>query len=245
MEEKLRKIGLTKSEVKIYLYLLEVGTSSPPQIAKGTGITRSNCYDVFRKLRERNLIESHKKGSRKNYSVKDPLALVQYEENRLQNIQQLLPELRNMYDSKKNKPNIRFLEGFDQVKQIWTESLKSDHIRGITSTKKLYTNSPKFFNDYHKQLNKKNILLQDILTSDSKGAVTDWTKNSIGPMYEMRFLPKKYLTLPTDILIWNESVALIHITHPVSATIFTEKSMADTFRILFDLSWKQLHKQPR
>jgi hypothetical protein len=61
----------------------------------------------------------------------------------------------------------------------------------------------------------------------------------------MRFLPKKYLTLPTDILIWNESVALIHITHPVSATIFTEKSMADTFRILFDLSWKQLHKQPR
>lgn len=238
--DQLKEIGLSESEIKIYLYLLESGTSTPPQISKGTGIIRVNCYDVLRRLKEKNLIEPNRKGNRKTYTVKDPVALVQHEQLRLENIQRLIPDLRLMYDSKKNKPTVEFLEGFEQVKKVWIMSLQSTHIRGITSTKELYKNSQKFFNDYHYKLRDKGVLLQDILTFDSKGEAADGTTGRMGPLYETRFLPKEYITLPTDILIWNDSVALMNITHPVTATIITEKHMADTFRILFDLSWKQL-----
>ncbi len=240
MEEKLQSIGLSILEIKIYLYLLEFGISSPPAISKGTLIARPNCYDVLRKLIEKNLVECFKNGARKTYGAKDPLALAEYEEKRLKKINEAIPELRLLYDSKNNKPDIEFLDGFSQVKQIWNRSLSSSHIRGITSTKNLYKNSPQFFNTYHKELRKREILLQDILTIDSKGNVTDWGTETIGPLYEVRFLPKKYLTLPTDILIWDDNVALIHITHPVSATIISESNMADMFKIMFDLSWKQL-----
>lgn len=241
IEQKLKNIGLTKSEISIYLYLIRTGLASAPSISKATKIARPNSYAVLDKLIERKLIQAYPDGKRLVYGVSNLIELERFEESRLQLIRDLIPDLESIAKSKdKGKPKIQFLKGFDQVKQVWLMSLDSDHIRGITSTKALYENSPKFFNDYHKKLKSKKILLQDIITPDSTEGPTTKTKDEMGDLYETRALPAYYSTLPTDILIWNDSVALMNIADPVSATIITEQNMADTFRILFDLSWKQL-----
>lgn len=77
IQEQLKEIGLFESEIKVYLYLLENGLSTPPQIAKGTKIARPNCYQVLRSLKERGLIGEQKKGSRKVYIASDPVTLVE------------------------------------------------------------------------------------------------------------------------------------------------------------------------
>lgn len=41
--EELKKLGLSKPEIAIYLYLLEQGLSSPPEIIRGTKILRANA----------------------------------------------------------------------------------------------------------------------------------------------------------------------------------------------------------
>ena len=242
IEQKLKNIGLTASEIKIYLYLLETGIASTPKISKATKIARPNCYGIIEKLIDRKLVQSYPEGKRLVYGANDPVALERYEESRFQAIRELIPDLAFLSKSKDNKPKIKFLKGFDQVKEIWLMSLDSDHIRGITSTKELYRNSPSFFTHYHKKLKERKILLQDIITKDSTNGPTKKTIAEMGNLYETRILPAQYSTLPTDILIWDDNVALMNITDPVSATVITEKNMADTFRILFDLSWKQLTK---
>ncbi len=240
IEEKLKNIGLTASEIKIYLYLLEHGLASAPKIARATLIARPNCYGIIQKLIERKLVAAYPQGKRSVYGANDPIALERYEESRLQSIKDLIPDLALLSQSKGDKPKIKFLKGFEEVKQIWLSSLDADHLRGITSTKELYRNSPSFFSHYHKKLKEKKILLQDIITKDSSGVPTKKTIEEMGDLYETRTLPSQYPTLPTDILIWSDNVALMHITDPVSATIITNQHMADTFRIFFDLSWKQL-----
>jgi len=242
LSTNLQEIGLTKSEATIYLYLLKSGSSTPPQIANGTKIARPNCYEVLRRLEAQNLLTAHKKGERSIYTAKDPSSLLEQQQQMLKRVGDLLPELQSIHKTKKDKPNIQFLEGFNQVKQIWDRSLEATHIRGITSTEALFKNSPAFFKAYHTKLKKKGTLLQDIITKDSLDAA-EWNRENMGPMYEIKVLPKNYETLPTDILIWNNTVALMNIVHPISATVLTDQHMADTFRILFDLSWKQLSKK--
>src|SRR3989344_5354407 len=53
----LKLMGLNGSQIKVYLYLLAEGLSTPPQISKGTGIARTNCYNILRELDDMDLID--------------------------------------------------------------------------------------------------------------------------------------------------------------------------------------------
>ena len=76
LEEQLKDLQLTKSETKVYLHLLEQGLSTPPQIARGTGIARTNCYNILSELKNSSLIEEQEKGKRRAYIASDPEALL-------------------------------------------------------------------------------------------------------------------------------------------------------------------------
>jgi hypothetical protein len=45
--------------------------------------------------------------------------------------------------------------------------------------------------------------------------------------------------LPTDILIWDDSVALISLSQPIFGTVLTNKYLAQTFKGLFFLIWNK------
>ncbi|MBP9762868.1 hypothetical protein KBD34_04605 [Patescibacteria group bacterium] len=75
--EELRDLGLNKTEAVTYLFLLENGASSPAQIAKGTGILRTNSYHIIQSLLAQNLIQATPHGKRQAYIARDPEALYQ------------------------------------------------------------------------------------------------------------------------------------------------------------------------
>ena len=70
IENDLRELGLGKNEIKIYLFLLERGLSSPPEIAQGTKIAITNSYHILAKLKAEGLLLEQKTGKRKKYSKK-------------------------------------------------------------------------------------------------------------------------------------------------------------------------------
>src|SRR3989344_4302687 len=115
LEKQLSGLGLGKSEASIYLYLVEHGVSSPPQIAKGTKIAITNCYPILRSLKEKHLIDPASprlRGARKNYLASDPNALLAGLERKKQAAEELLPDLRALYTTQANKPKIKFYDGW-------------------------------------------------------------------------------------------------------------------------------------
>lgn len=240
IQKQLEELGLRESEIRVYLYLLKQGVSTPPQVAKGTGIARPNCYKVLQSLKEKGLIEEQKKDKRKAYLASDPIALVQTLERRKEAMDKMLPDLRALYTTQKNKPEIRFYDGFEQVKQIYLQTLSAKEILGVASTEKLFDLSPKFFDKYRKEVKKRGIDFRDIVTYKSGEKSGPKAKKELRGFYELKLLPKRYEDIPTDILIWDDNVALIVIDKPVFGTVLTNKHMAQTFRILFDLSWQKL-----
>ena len=55
--ELIKKAGLNEAQAKVYLALMENGALSPAMMAKISGESRENCYNIAKKLEELKLIE--------------------------------------------------------------------------------------------------------------------------------------------------------------------------------------------
>jgi sugar-specific transcriptional regulator TrmB len=240
IEANLRKIGLHASEIKVYLAILENGLSTPPQVAKATGIARTNCYAILEELRAKDLVEEQEHGKRKAYAARDPQALLISLQEKKETAEQLIPDLRALYAAQINKPKIRFYDGWEEVKQIYWASLSAEKIYGLGSTEKLVALEPGFLEKYQKQLDKKKIIFYDILTAATKDRTAKFLKESRGALHEIKFLPRKYGDAPTDMLIWKDTIALITLDAPVFGTILTSPTLYKTFTLIFDMLWEKL-----
>lgn len=240
-EESLKPMGLNKSEAKVYLRLLETGAASPPQIAKATGIARTNCYHLLFSLKEKGLISEQQKGERMQYIARDPQALLASIERKKEAVEAMLPDLRTLYGSRANKPKIHFYQGFDEVKEIYLQSLNSEYIKGFGSTKQLSELDPDFFTHYIKEIKKRKIILRDILTSESGEKGLPEGREILGGLYEAILLPPKYKGLLTDMLLWDDNVALITLAEPIFGTVLTSSVLSKTFHAIHDALWEQLY----
>ena len=240
-KEQLQQAGLLESEIKIYLYLLSQGFSSPPQIARSVKIARPNLYGILDLLKEKGLLKEQKKGKRKIYFAADPSVLTQTLEARIEGLKQILPDLRALYMAQKNKPSIKFYEGVEEVKEIFYEMLEAKDVLGVSSTKKLYdVFGWDFFRKYISEMAKRRIFLRDILTQDSINTSARVPITTMKAMYETRLLPKNIEHLPVDVLVWGDKVALISTETPVFGTLIKNQAIASVMRIMFYLSWRQL-----
>lgn len=240
IEEQLKEIGLHHSESSVYLYLLENGLSSPPQISKGTGIARTNCYNLLISLKEKGLIDEHESRKRKVYVASDPESLLRSLDKKREATARLLPDLRALYVIQKNKPKIHFFDGFEQVKEIYSKSLNAKEIFALGSTKQISDLDSNFLQNYFNEIKKRGIFFHDILSEQSK----DFTNNIAAPivkgMYEYKFLPKQYGDAPTDILIWDDNVALINLHEPMFGTILTNQMLAETFKMIHKIIFERV-----
>lgn len=237
---QLKNFGLSKSESAVYMYLLEQGLSSPPQIARGTKIAVTNCYHILQSLTDLHLIVEQSAGKRKAYLPQDPEALVHMAELKKRSAESLANDLRGIFSLQKNKPRIQYYEGLEQVKKIYLETLSAKKIYGLGSTKLLSDLSPELYTYYLKQIKDKSIVFHDILSSPSKAKGAPEMKEILKAMYEAKFLPPEYGDQPTDLLVWQDSIALITLEEPIFGTVITSPLIAKTFAIIFDVMWQRL-----
>jgi HTH-type transcriptional regulator, sugar sensing transcriptional regulator len=240
-EEKLAKIGLNKAESLVYLYLLEQGLSTPSQIGKSTGIGRTNTYHVLRDLKEKSLIEEQKQNKKLAYIGSDPESLLRSMDNKRALISDILPDLRALYTTLKNKPKIRFYDGWSQVKEIYLQVLNSEIVYGLGSTKHLAMQDEKFFNNYLTLIKEKGIIFRDIMSQSSSEDSIEKIKATLRGLHEVKLLPNNYHDIPTDILIWDDSIALIVLSEPVFGTVLSNSLMSQAFKTIFDVMWDKLN----
>ena len=96
----LKEAGLTEGEIKVYLALLELGSSTTGPIIEKSRIARSIVYQILNKLEQKGLVSHVTKAKRKHYQAAEPNKILEYiderekllEENR-KKVERLLPEL--------------------------------------------------------------------------------------------------------------------------------------------------------
>ena len=240
LADAIHSIGLNRTETTIYLFLLEQGLSTPTQIAKGTGILRTNCYHVLQSLEAQGLIQREARGKRQAYLARDPEAFYQGIERKRETIARILPDLRGLYTVQKNKPKIQFYEGIEQIKEVYMRSLKAQEIYAIGSTHALSKQLQDVYKWYVRQVKERKIVFHDILTHASRDESGPFMQALLKGMYDMKYLPAKYGDIPTDLLIWDDCIAHITLEEPVFATVITSPLLARTMRTLFQVIHERL-----
>lgn len=245
IESSLQKIGLTDGEIKIYLALLELGTSTTWNITKKSGISGSKVYEILERLEKKGLVSFIIKNNVRYFEAANPERILDYLETKNKEIdlekneiKKILPDLI-LKQTKSEKSQVKVYTGFEGAKTVFEETIrdckKGDEIYGWGLTEQPES-WESYFNEREKFRSKKGIIYKMILNEKYQSLYKARKKL---PNTYFRFLSKEF-GMPTAFLIWKGKVSLYVSTKENPITIVMEgEAIANSFKKSFEIMWKQ------
>ncbi len=224
----LEEIGLTKSEAKVYLALIDLGPSLAGLITRKTGIHRRNVYDAIEMLIQKGLVSYIKENNKKIYSAVDPKRLLEIIKEKEAIIQSALPELESKFNFIQEKRETVFFRGKQALKSIFDDQIKEGKEVLVLGACPFAKDIIKYyFQKYDLERKKKNIKVKALFTQE-----TDYEM----PLGEVRYLPMSFDS-PSATNIYGDKVVIILWTEEPFAILIHQKEIADSYRRYFDLLW--------
>ncbi len=237
----LEEIGLTDSEIKVYLALLELGSSKKGPIVKKAGITSSKIYEVIDKLIERGLASYVVKDKVKYFNAAPPSRIKDYlkeKESKLREqeneLDKLLPSLelkQKLIEKETDAEVYRGWRGMQTVYNNLLESLKPKEeyfifgaSRGI-DIKKVKS----FYTRFNEKVIKKRLRANIIFNENARGNISNVEKSG-----NVKYLDH---TTPAEILIYSNKTAIILLEKEPLIILIRGESIAKSFRAYFDVMW--------
>jgi sugar-specific transcriptional regulator TrmB len=227
MEEKLKSAGLTTNESKVYLTLIDLGSSLAGQIARKAGMHRRSVYDTTEMLISKGLIGYITKNNKKLFSPTSPKRFLEILQEKENNLQSIVADLEKKYESTKNEDETLFFNGINGLKSVFESQLEEKEILILGANENASDILKFYFNWYNKKRIKKKILTKIITTSKNLARM----KN-----VEMKFLPKKYEN-PVAINIYGNTTAIIHWSKNPQAIVIKSKEITNGYKKYFDVMW--------
>ena len=108
--EKIKAIGLSDNESRVYIACLECGISPVSQIAFKAKINRVSAYDTLEKLMLRGMVSSTNIKRIKNFVAVDPKIFIENMQKKTSGLTSTLPFLQSLIKVKELHPTVRYFE---------------------------------------------------------------------------------------------------------------------------------------
>ena len=239
----LEKLGLTKNESDVYETLLERGELTPSQIALLTGLTRENTYNIAGELIEKGLAE--KIPSRKiiTYRLLDPSNLRVFLETQKQKVEtgekvlnDLYPELSNLYKLSSLKGGVAYFKGVEGIKYVFGGLFFDPKPSEILAFRSPQDNVIEDFMLEHILEQTKKGIKAKIIAPKSEKISTNI--NGVKLLREIRYVDSKDYIFPAEISISGTKVCIASYGKKKGAVVLDDAEIAQTFTSLFNLIWK-------
>lgn len=237
----LRDIGLTETEIKIYMSLLSLGSTSVGKIVEEIGIHRKNLYDALNKLISKGLVTYIKENKIKFFQAKNPENILSYIEEQKTKIDEkrkevleILPELKLRFNSLTPEIESEIYRGEEGIKTILKECLNYKEILFIGATGDVENRLPYFWSQYNKKREKLKCKWKLLLVHEAKNKEIIKSKH-----YEYKILPK-LLSGINVIYIYGDKVAnVVWLEKPI-AFVIHHKTLSENYRKYFNYLWKTI-----
>lgn len=239
----LEDLGLSEEEAKVYMALLELGSSYVSSIAKKAGVHRVNCYHTLGNLVRKGVVSSFTKNNLKYFSVESPKILVNKVEERFNKAQKLLPELLSITNALTYKPKIQYYEGLEGIKNIFEDTLGAEEeLLGYTNLAALpNVITEEYTRDYAKQkidAGIKTRMLSPISDEALKYLDKYYPKGFDPNLVEIFFVNPKEFMFEYEINIYGDRVSIVSLNpDELMGMIIESPVYAKTQRAVFNLAW--------
>jgi len=252
--EILLDIGLSEMSSQIYLQLLIDQNITVTKLAEILNIHRASVYNYFLELEKADLITREDK-TKWDFYVESPSKLAGFlalKENRTRNLSSdlnaLLPDLLNKFNTHNKRPIVKFLEGRNNFVRLFEQVLfeNPEIIRFYGNTDRFYDLVGFDFQVHWSKMRAKKNIKTKLLVFYSHRLDTLKDEN-IAQKREIKWLPDKY-NCDGAFYIYNNKVILWN-TVLSRATLIEDLVICDTFLSFFNLIWDGLpvteNKNPR
>ncbi len=228
--EALKTVGLTNSEAKIYLVLLDLGPSLAGMVARRSGIHRRTVYDILDRLVEKGLVGYMRKNNRNYYETTDPLRLMELVKEKEDEITNVLPELELMHKQSKEKQETNFYKGTEGIRTIFEDQIKEGKEILVFGESNLAKNTLKYYlPKYNKKRTEKKIKLKILFDESQRKDVQDI------PLADIRYL-KAHVSLSST-NVYGDKVAIILWSDNPLGILIKQREIADSYRNYFKMLW--------
>lgn len=245
----LKKAGLTESQAKGYLALVENGDLTPGELAKITGETRTNAYAIVDKLISLGLV-TKKDSSKAIYAANHPSAIETLAERRRkalvkneQEVKQGLSPLIDLFYASHELPGARTLQGIDSIKEVYSDILRTKKdiylLRSIADVPDLDLN---YLNNYKIKRASLNIHTHALTPHTEIGHQNATNGDDEKMLFIRTFYPNQSYTAPVEIDVYGDKVAFIAFGETQMTTIITSPPIAEAMRQIIKLYTESINK---
>jgi sugar-specific transcriptional regulator TrmB len=236
IKKTLIELGLSETEARIYLSMLELGPESVQNVAKRAEISRTAAYEIISHLQEKGLVSTFEKGKKTVFSAEDPEKLEDYFHGRMErmkiqlgSLDRMLPELRVMKGGV--HPRVRFYTGEEGIRALFRDvgAVNTSEILEITNSDVVYNFlDEKLLVELRKIEGFKNLKLKSL----GRGVVKNPNPNA-----EIRELDQALGDFEGNIWIYKNHIAFVNLIGDIEVVIIENKVFAETFTVLFNAAW--------
>jgi sugar-specific transcriptional regulator TrmB len=241
LQKNLRDAGLTENEAAVYLASLEMGETSVSRLAKKAGVKRTTTYLVLDSLKEKGLINTIKKNKMLAFYAEDPRKIHEMLEKRKENIDKIMPQLLAFSNLIDKKPEIRYFDGTDGIKEVYRDSLKYPDREMLTWYSETYSthfDEKFFFEDYIPKRIKKKIWVRAILPDNE--IIRKLISSDEEHLRKSKLIAKEKYHISIEMNMYgNNKVGIVSYQEQFGIIIESQK-IYDSLKNIFEIMWELL-----
>lgn len=245
------EIGLSEKEAAVYLAACELGPSGAQEISRKSGVNRATVYVCLEALQKHGYVSTSSVLGKTMFvagppsellaSAKEEAEATRRKEARLA---EAMPQLAALYNVEGSKPEVLFMEGVDGLREHLRvmENLRGPYLQ-ITNTDdaaKAFTGKEFDRADHQERLLRDHVEGRALLVTAKPFSEVKLAKLPV----DVRLLHEEAFPIHGEITVREDTLLLLSFKLETFVTIIRSKTLANTFRSLFELAWKGAEDYP-
>jgi sugar-specific transcriptional regulator TrmB len=250
--EYLERLGISELEAKIYISLLKNGAINARELVLTAKVPRTTVYYGLNLLIEKGLVTKLESGTQTLFEANQPNEILPYlVQQKVQAGKEVADSLPLMLDTltsmtpgqsakTRREVEIKYVKGKPGVRKIYEEALQATELRSyvnITEIEKVFPENKQLFDEAIRR--NPDIQMFEIV-EDSPEARKRFATSEVTERYFYKYFPKNINLTAQDILIFDNTVAIIHFKDTISGVVHRDADLYNNFKVLFDYIWQTL-----
>ncbi len=248
LEDKLQRAGFLKNEVVVYIAILSLGKASLTQITEKARLNKVNTLDKLNKLAQKGLVTREDIGRESYYTALPPKQTMRkflhdLDATHKEKESYMLDSLEGLeihYNSQKDMPEVKFVEGPETVNAIHTEvqNTEFDEMLEFTNLDAVDQAIPPTLRRQHRSALKTRRNKSRCIYTSKKGAI-------LSRKFKQRlryFIPKEKYDFDGEISTFGDKIVLVAYNPRYLTVIIRNKSIAMTMKAILNLAWETAEK---
>ncbi|MBI4836447.1 MAG: hypothetical protein HY817_04270 [Candidatus Abawacabacteria bacterium] len=239
---ELEYLGLTQSEVAVYLALLELGGGVVSALAKKAQLNRVTSYNTLSNLVDKGYVTVSKRKNVQFYVPESPTLLVSKLEEKYQIAQKVLPELIALQNSASFTPKIRYYEERQSITTIFEDMTKAQtEILGYTNFASLQELFPEVLGKFANSIMRREQKVRFLAPNDEENDFcikSFFTEVIAASLLEVFTVNPKQFPFRNGVFFYDDKMAIISYDKTELLGVIIQSAVnTQTQKAMFDLAW--------